>query len=218
MHDSCWNTIGVRGDGSCPELATHVHCRNCPVYSAAALTLLDRAPAAADIAEWTTHFARTKGVAEHDIQSVVIFRIGNEWLALPAPVVEEVADLRAVHSLPHRRGNSVLGLTNVRGELLVCVSLSRLLNLEPISTSPLPAQVTALPRFLVIRRGEVRAVCPTDEVHGMHRCRHRDLLDVPTTVAKTTNRHTAAVLPWRGQSVGLLDAERLFATLERSLA
>ncbi|HLG56489.1 MAG TPA: chemotaxis protein CheW [Vicinamibacterales bacterium] len=218
MHDACWNTIGVHGDGSCPELATHVHCRNCPVYSAAALTLLDRAPAAADIADWTGHFARTKAVDEHDTQSVVIFRIGHEWLALPAPVVEEVADLRAVHSLPHRRGASVLGLTNVRGELLVCVSLSRLLNLERVPVSSPPSQVTALPRLLVIRRGEVRAVCPTDEVHGMHRCRHRDLLDVPTTVAKTTSRHAAAVLPWRGQSVGLLDAERLFETLERSLA
>ncbi len=34
--DDCWNRIGVRGDGSCPELKRHIHCRNCPVYSAAA--------------------------------------------------------------------------------------------------------------------------------------------------------------------------------------
>ena len=34
--NDCWNKIGVRGDGSCPELARHVHCRNCPVYSASA--------------------------------------------------------------------------------------------------------------------------------------------------------------------------------------
>ena len=34
--DDCWNRIGVRGDGSCPELKQYVHCRNCPVYSAGA--------------------------------------------------------------------------------------------------------------------------------------------------------------------------------------
>ena len=34
--NDCWNRIGVRGDASCPELEQHVHCRNCPVYSAAA--------------------------------------------------------------------------------------------------------------------------------------------------------------------------------------
>ena len=39
--NDCWNKIGVRGDGSCPELERHAHCRNCPVYSAAAAQLLD---------------------------------------------------------------------------------------------------------------------------------------------------------------------------------
>jgi len=34
--NACWTTIGVRGDASCPELKQHVHCRNCPVYSAGA--------------------------------------------------------------------------------------------------------------------------------------------------------------------------------------
>ena len=32
----CWNKIGVSGDLSCPELNTHIHCRNCPVFAAAA--------------------------------------------------------------------------------------------------------------------------------------------------------------------------------------
>ena len=33
--DDCWNRIGVLGDGSCPRLAEHIHCRNCPVHAAA---------------------------------------------------------------------------------------------------------------------------------------------------------------------------------------
>ena len=51
--DDCWNRIGVRGDASCPELARHVHCHNCPVHAAAALALLDREPPEGSGAAWT---------------------------------------------------------------------------------------------------------------------------------------------------------------------
>ena len=37
--NDCWNKIGVRGDASCAELERHIHCRNCPTYSAAAVRL-----------------------------------------------------------------------------------------------------------------------------------------------------------------------------------
>jgi hypothetical protein len=58
----------------------------------------------------------------------MIFRLGTEWLALPASVFQEVAELGAIHSLPHRRSGLVVGLTNVRGgELLICFSLTKLL-------------------------------------------------------------------------------------------
>jgi chemotaxis-related protein WspD len=55
-------------------------------------------------------------------------------------------------------------------------------------------------------------------VHGVHRVAARDLKDVPATVAKAASSYSRAVLPWNGHSVGLLDEERLFHTLQRSLA
>lgn len=216
--DDCWNRIGVRGNSSCSELERHVHCRNCPVYSMAALLLLDGAAPTSYVAEWTSHFAKPKLVDERDTESVVIFRIGVEWLALPTPVVKEVADLRPIHSLPHRRTGVVLGLANVRGELLVCVSLGRVLGLERSDRSHPEKEHTVHRRLLVIRRGDVRVVCPADEVHGIHRVHPPELQAVPTTVAKATPRHSKAVVSWRGHSVGLLDDQPLFHTLQRSLA
>src|SRR5919198_3790598 len=124
---ACWNSIGVRGDGTCPELARHVHCRNCRVYSDAALELLDGVPPAGYRAEWTTALAKAPARHEPDRTSVLIFRIGAEWLALSTALVQEVITPRRVHSLPHRAGGVVAGLINVRGELVVCVSLARLL-------------------------------------------------------------------------------------------
>lgn len=218
MSEGCWNTIGVRGDSSCPELAQHVHCRNCPVYSGAAQALFDRPISAADIAERTAHFATPQAIEQAGTESVVIFRIATEWLGLPMAVVEEVAPQRAIHSLPHRRGGAVLGVTNVRGELLVCVSLEHLLKLERAAEPDGAPHHAVHKRLLVVRRDDTRAVCPADEVHGIHRIQSGELQNVPVTVAKAAGRHTKAVLPWRGHSVGVLDDQLLFYALQRSLA
>jgi chemotaxis-related protein WspD len=214
----CWNKIGVRGDGSCPELARHVHCRNCPVYSASAAKLLDADLPAGHLDEWAEHFSGAQKVEEAGTQSVVIFRIGAEWLALPTAVFKEVATVRAVHSLPHRRSGIVLGLANVRGTLLVCVSLGDVLGLEQ-AAEPRKEKARALHRrLLVISREGSRLVFPVDEVHGIHRCQPRELKEVPATVAKATATYTKSVLAWHDKTVGCLDDQLLFYTLNRSLA
>jgi chemotaxis-related protein WspD len=218
VSQACWNSIGVRGDGSCPELDQYVHCRNCPVYSRAGQALLDRPLSAADIAERTAQFATPKVTAQATTESVVIFRIAAEWLALSLTVVEEIAPVRAVHSLPHRRDGAVLGVTNVRGELLVCVSLEHLLSLERSPDMNAAPHHAVHKRLLVVRRDDTRAVCPADEVHGIYRVRAGELQNVPVTVAKAAGRHARAVLSWRGHSVGVLDDQLLFYTLQRSLA
>ena len=215
--NDCWNKIGVRGDGSCPELARHVHCRNCPVYSASAAKLLDADLPAGHLAEWTGHFSSEQQVEEAGTQSVVIFRLGAEWLALPTAVFKEVATLRAVHSLPHRRSGIVLGLANVRGTLLVCVSLGDVLSLEKATETRKEKARVLHRRLLVISRDGNRLVFPVDEVHGIHRCQPRELKEVPATVAKATATYTKSVLAWRDKAVGCLDDQLLFYTLNRSL-
>ena len=135
VHD-CWNRIGVEGNSTCRELIKFIHCRNCPVYSAAGLQLLDRPLPPEYRQERARHYAQVKKIAQPARLSVVIFRIGGEWLALPTAVFQEVAERRVMHTLPSRRrvGGSTrglaLGLVNVRGELLICASVSRLLGLE----------------------------------------------------------------------------------------
>jgi chemotaxis-related protein WspD len=215
--DDCWNRIGVRGDGSCPELTHYVHCRNCPVYSAGAAALLDVEAPAGYVADRTAYFAEAAPVTTEGTRTVAIFRVASEWLALPATVVIEVANLLPIHSLPHRPSGVVLGLASVRGELLVCVSLGQVVGAESLTTSGGEVRGKAHRRLLVIRRDGVRVVCPVDEVHGLHRFHPRELIAVPTTVARATITYSTALLPWRGHSVGLLDDQLLFYALKRSL-
>jgi chemotaxis-related protein WspD len=215
--DDCWNRIGVRGDGSCPELTQYVHCRNCPVYSAGAAQLLDAYAPGTYIADRTAHFAEPADAPESDTRSIVIFRVGSEWLALPTSVVVEVANLLPIHSLPHRPNGVVLGLASVRGELLVCVSLGKVIGADPVAAAGDAHRGTTYRRLLVIRREAVRVVCPVDEVFGIHRFHPRELKSVPTTVGKATVTYSTALLPWQGHTVGTLDDQLLFYTLTRSL-
>jgi chemotaxis-related protein WspD len=215
----CWNRIGVHGDGSCPELAAHIHCRNCPVYSAAAIQVLDRERLSDSIEQLTRLYAAPEAGEQRASESAFIFRIADEWLALPTAVFDEVADLRPIHSLPHRRNGVVLGLANVRGELLVCVSLAVLLDMAtPADVPAAREERAAQPRLLVLRQEGSRLAFPVDEVHGTHRFNRGDLKPVPTTVAKAGASYSQAMLPWREQAVGLLDAQLLFHSLNRSLA
>jgi chemotaxis-related protein WspD len=213
VHD-CWNRIGVSGDASCPELRQHVHCHNCPVYSAAARTLLQRELPEGYLQDATVHFAQKKVLEEEDAQSVVIFRIGPEWMALPTIVFQEITDGCPLHSLPHHRGGALLGLANVRGELLLCASLAKLLGVEEDSAAK---QGAASRRMLVIRYKGWRLIFPVDEVFGIHRHTRQDLKKLPETVSKAENAYTKTAFAWRNLTVGCLDEELLFQALNRSV-
>jgi len=213
--DDCWNRIGIQGDASCPQLRTYVHCRNCPVYSTAAMTLLEAELPPDYRTLWTAHVARAAPRSDAGLASVVVFRLRNEWLALPTRLLDEIAAMRPIHSLPHRRGGIVLGLANVRGELRACVSLARLLGLDDTAAEGVAADTQ---RLLVARQRREPVAFPVDEVHGIHRFQPHELQDQPATIALAAASYTQAVLPWRQSFVGLLDAQALFRTIDRSLA
>src|SRR5215813_146310 len=98
----CWNRIGVWGDRSCPELVPAVHCHNCPVFAAASRRFLDAAPPEGYLDEWTERLSTAAQDTATDLQSVLLFRLGEEWLALRIAVLLEVTIPRPVHRVPHR--------------------------------------------------------------------------------------------------------------------
>jgi len=179
--ENCWNQIGVWGKRNCPELEKVVHCRNCPVYAAAAIQLLDVEPPPDYLREWSHHFAAERKATLLNTHSVVIFRIGNEWLALPTTVFQEVSERRPIHSLPHRRNRIVLGLVNIRGELVVCVSLGELLGLEKAMEAKATRQRAVYERLVVICRECSRLVFPASEFHCISRHHSAELRTLPAT-------------------------------------
>ncbi|MDP9084031.1 MAG: chemotaxis protein CheW [Pseudomonadota bacterium] len=213
----CWNKIGVHGDSSCSELHRHIHCRNCPVYSAAATQLLDADLPPDYMAHWVRQGAQNKRSADADPQSVFVFRVAAEWLALPTGVLREIVSVRTIHSIPHRRHGVVTGVANIGGQLLACFSLHQVLGLTQVHENSLK-QPRPSRQFLVIQRGGHCAVCPVDEVEGIAHFQSADLRPAPVTVAKAVGTYTRSVLSWRDKVIGLLDDEALFHTVNRDLS
>ncbi|NML33504.1 chemotaxis protein CheW [Paraburkholderia antibiotica] len=223
VFDDCWNRIGVRGDSSCERLAEYVRCLNCPVFEVAAAKLLDQP---VPLVELPRHDARatpatprgTPASQREATESFLVFRIGGEWLALPTPIFRRIVQTRTVHTLPHRQHRAVLGVVNVQGQLLVCLSLAHLLGFEPQTAGARDDRTRLdLPRLLVVARDEEHAVFPVDQVDGVQRFAPSTFCAPPATLSQSAALHTRAVVPWRGVSVGLLDTDALFDTLNRSL-
>lgn len=209
--DDCWNRIGIHGDRSCPLLIEHIHCRNCAVYSAAATRLLDRYALQQD------DRAQASIAVESDVvtRSLLTFRLGEEWLALATRSLVEVAPLQAIHSLPHQRSRALLGVANVRGALVACLSLVELLGLE--ATTSVVSGVRIMPRMLIIAAHGGPVVVPVDEVDGIHAIDERILSAASRSGQQASAKYTRGVLQFRGRSLRWLDEEQLLSAVTRSL-
>ncbi|HPY30563.1 MAG TPA: chemotaxis protein CheW [Verrucomicrobiota bacterium] len=214
--DECWHRIGVYGDGSCPELARQVHCRNCPTFTRAAAGLLNRDLPVGYRQQWAAHYAQAKHRAAPWDISTVIFRLGTEWFALDTVLLQEIAEDRPMHTLPHRRRGVVLGVVNIRGELLLLVSLARLL--QPHAPGAEEFTARCCPCVLVVHAQGNRFAFAVDETPGVQRFHQTDLMPPPVTATQAVRTFTRGLLRWNGHSVGWLDADALLFHLNRSLA
>jgi chemotaxis-related protein WspD len=119
--------------------------------------------------------------------------------------------------VPHRSGNILAGLVNIRGQLQLCVRLAGLLGLEtPAADSPFVAPAA---RLLVVEhrggRGMERWAFDVDEVAGVHRLPRQTLGSAPATVSNAAKHMTAGLFAWQDKTVGLLDEARLLNGLPR---
>lgn len=211
----CWSQTGVYGDNTCARLELCKHCHHCPVFSSAAGRLLDRPLPHHYLSDWTMHFAVERPSRKAVNGSAMLFRLRQEWLGLPTLAFQEVAERRPIHSLPHRAQSATLGLANVRGELLICISLGHLLGLSQVPPTAVLRQTYQ--RLLVVGWDGNRLGFPVDEVQGPHRFHSRELQPAPGTIAKATSHHVQGLFNWRSRPVGLLNPHQVFASTQKEL-
>ena len=221
MQSFCWREIGISGDRSCVELTTLIHCRNCSVYTQTARQVFDRplperdesVNGALNLAFAASTLSDLEDRRDPDDEmgrnAVAIFRLEQEWFALPAMIFHSIVPWRQARPIPHRSNELLQGLVNVRGELLLCVSLAQFLKVSKGYSS------TAQRRLAIIEWEGDRWTFSVDEFQGIETISPSTLLAPPATVLKASQTYTHSLLPWHDRTINCLDETLLFDALTR---
>ncbi len=216
MSAPCWCVQGTEGDGSCPRLIEAGFCFHCPAYAEAGRRLFDREMEASEREHWTRLLAEEKEGRSSGMSSVMVFRLGEECLALPARAFDRVLELRPHRTVPGRSNPVFAGLVNVGGELLPFVNAREVLRV-PGSGIGEPRGVVE-PCLAVVRAPSGRYAFAVDEMLGLVRYDRSEVSGPPATLAGDRRSFASAILETEERSVTLLDAEALFHSFDRSIA
>ena len=124
-------------------------------------------------------------------------RVADEHYALPVADVLEVAELGDVTPVPGA-GTAVLGVRNMRGQVLPVVDLATVLGLPPVTPQ----------RLVVAERGGLRAGLAVDAVDGVEQ--------LPDASQEVDSRHLVGAALAEGALVGVIDVESVLAAVEIS--
>jgi len=213
---NCWSQVGsMSNNRTCDLLFTYGHCRDCPTYLESSKRLLDR-PLTDDYrSELTKTYEHTTYEAVKPSQSTFIFRAGEEWLGIRSALVQEVIDMRPIHTIPHKSTRVFRGLVNIRGKLELCVSIGGVLRIEP---SRKKYSFSSPERLIVATKAGQSVVFPVSQVHGPHQYEPDDISPLPVTVSGSKAVYTEGILHLPDKDVGILDDHLLFRNLARNLS
>ena len=160
--------------------------------------------------ECTRQLAEVEEAAAAETLSLLVFRIGPEWLALDAACGcrgrRAAAD--PSRSAPHEPASCWAWPTSAAS----CTSASRCASCwgstrpQPSATPTSAAPLGSRPRLLVAEHGQDRWVFPVDEVEGVHRVPAAAMENLPHTVQRSPRYYSQAVFSHGSKRVGMLSA------------
>ena len=214
--DDCWNTRGVWSnvDDKCERLVEHVHCRNCPVFSSEGKRVLDRLAPVGYLKDWRKTLAIKKKDQAVDTQSVLVFRVSDEWFALSAGCLHEIAEKRAIHRIPRNINTDIAGVVNIGGEVRVCYSLKSILGISDPRDVDDKNKSIATGRFIVALLGNQYYVFFADQISELSLYNDAEVLPVPATIKYKGKNFIAGVIRHNKNNVAVLDADVFQRNLE----
>ena len=132
-------------------------------------------------------------------------------------IIQEITHCDKHHSLPHRKNKILRGLVNVRGELLLSVSLGYLFNLnksEKVNT----ARSTIHERYIIISDKGDSYAFPVSEVKDTLKYEEKNLQKAPSTINVGPSNFIKGIIEHNNIFIGLLDTELVFSSLNRNIS
>ena len=124
-------------------------------------------------------------------------QVADEHYALPVADVLEVAELGDVTPVPGA-GPAVLGIRNLRGQVLPVVDLATIFEVAPGKAE----------RIVIAERGGLRAGLAVDAVAGVEQ--------LPEATEEVGSGHLVGAALADGALVGVIDVESVLAAVQRS--
>jgi len=216
--NDCWNTIGVWGDSDskCEKLNDVIHCYNCEVYSNAGRSLLNRTTPEGYDKEWADVLASEKDTKCSNSISAVVFRLGAEWLSLPVNMINEITLLRSIYDIPHNHNKKIRGMVNIRGELIVCMSLGYLLGVEK-PEDDLVDEEHSINRLIMIREKSGYIVFPVSEIDGIIHYEPDSLSSAPDTIKNSKLNFITGVTSVNNKTIGCINHNKLLDNIASTL-
>jgi chemotaxis-related protein WspD len=134
--------------------------------TSAARQLLNSRPPTDYRKEWTLNVAEERSDSPDDTEAILVFQLGDHWMGLSAVTVEHVTEMETIHSLPHRSEEVLRGVVNIRGELMICVSLGRWFGFHKAARNP-RSLMGPEERLVVTRVRHDRFAFPVSRVRGV---------------------------------------------------
>lgn len=187
-----------------------------PSFKLKGSNLLNRPHPKGYAEEWIESLKKVPPEETFQIKSILVFRLNNEWLALPTASVKDVTETCPIHSLPHRSNDILLGITNVQGELSIAISMKALLGVSGTSTSKASLSHRIYPRSIVFGYDKDDFVFAVDEVYGIHLLHPEDLEAVPANVGKSLANYATGIFSFNEKRVGLLDENLLIESTKEN--
>lgn len=180
-------------------------------------SVLDHAASEALALERAREYALPKTVRKRGGIPVILFRVCSEWLAVASELVKQVTPPRKVRTIPHRAGKVVQGIANFNGEILVVVSLSDLLGVEPSDEKEQSPPSRVCPRTMLIGKEGRPIAVRVDALYGKYQYQSDQLHEPPATLGKAMRTYSKGIVEMEGRQVGILDADLLLYTIEQHL-
>jgi len=211
--NDCWNKIGIWGHQTprCERLQKIAHCFNCEIYSQAGAQILNRPAPNNYLQEWKENLSQLREEKNTDVESSLIFRMGDEWFAFSSKFIKEITHCDKHHSLPHVKNNVLRGLVNVHGELVLNVSLGYLFKINKQQTK------NTKERYIIINDEDDVFAFPVTEVKEIIHYSGDEIQPTPSTINKDTSCFIKGIINHNNTDVGILDSDIVFTALHKNI-
>lgn len=187
---------------------------------ASANTLFDREPDISYLEEWAKLLAKPlEKVEDAKETSMVVFRLSNEWFSLPTLLFSEISIPHLINPIPCQKDSLVLGIVNLRGQLLVCFSMHKLLGIKEEKTNKLKHYKIDFhyPRLGAISDENMFLTFPIDEVDGIYSIDLSQMSNIPITIANSQENYLKGAIKWNEKKIYIINEEILFQNLRSKI-